>query len=547
MRVSSSVSSHRVARRPGRPGARSALLAVLLASGSHSLGQAEPTPELAPAVRYSLELISGKDIVEYARILSDPKLRGREASTPGAREAAACVINEFRKAGLRPGGSAGAYDQVFKIRLGYQVSAELTAYLGGASLGDFRRGTDYALVHLPGGKAEVDASCVLAGYGITAPGLKFDEYAGLDAKGKAVVVFTGVPWQAGTGRWLARSLGDQKYDTIAYKARNAAARGAACLLVVDDPAGWPEGVGVAEQLRVPDTASSLSSPIPVIHVARQTLTRLTEMSSEELHLLAHDIGREMAPESMALRGRRLRMKASITGRAQIGRNIVGILPGRDDALRREAVVLGAHYDHLGEGAFEEIYFGANDNAAGVGALLSIARAMAALPQRPKRTIVFVAFDAEEIGRRGSKHYVAKPAIPIAQTALMINFDMIGKNEPDAIYAVGTRSSDEVHEVHQRVNRHVGLRLLHPSSFRLGRSDHSPFYYAGVPIMYLFGGLDADYNTPQDTWDKLIPGKVEKVARLAFLTALEVAERESRPRFKQAATNGTIYPAPGAQR
>ncbi|MFW6108585.1 MAG: M28 family metallopeptidase, partial [bacterium] len=172
-----------------------------------------------------------------------------------------------------------------------------------------------------------------------------------------------------------------------------------------------------------------------------------------------------------------------------------------------------------------------DNAAGVGALLAIGRAFAALARPPRRTVVLIAIDAEAIGRLGSKHYVAHPAIPIDQTALMINFDMIGRNEPGHIYAVGTRSSPELHLLHQEANRHVGLRLEHPASYRLGRSDHSPFYHARVPILYLFGGLDPDYNTPRDTWEKLLPAKVEKVARLAFLTAWEAAERKERITFR----------------
>jgi Zn-dependent M28 family amino/carboxypeptidase len=244
-------------------------------------------------------------------------------------------------------------------------------------------------------------------------------------------------------------------------------------------------------------------------------------------MLAADIARERVPESMLLRGRRVRFKAVMTGRARLGRNVVGVLPGRDGALKTQAVVIGAHYDHLGEGEQGTIYFGANDNAAGVGAMLAVARAFAALPSRPRRTTVFAAFDAEEIGRRGSKHYVSRPPVPIGQTSLMINFDMIGRNDPDSIYAVATRSSEELHLMHQQANRHVGLRLVHPQSFRLGLSDHSPFYYAGVPILYLFGGRDPDYNTPRDTWDKLIPGKVEKVAKLAFLTGWTAAERTQR--------------------
>jgi Zn-dependent M28 family amino/carboxypeptidase len=185
-------------------------------------------------------------------------------------------------------------------------------------------------------------------------------------------------------------------------------------------------------------------------------------------------------------------------------------------------------------AGREILFGANDNAAGVGALLAVARAFAGMSQRPKRTIIFIAFDAEEIGKRGSKYYVSRPCIPIERTVLMINFDMIGRNAPDEINVVGTRSSRELHEIHQHLNQYVDLRLIHPGTFRLGRSDHTAFYYAGVPIMYLFGGLDPDYNTPEDTPDKLCRAKVEKVAKLAFLTAHHVAERPERVRFTASA-------------
>jgi len=180
---------------------------------------------------------------------------------------------------------------------------------------------------------------------------------------------------------------------------------------------------------------------------------------------------------------------------------------------------------------KDIYFGANDNAAGVGAVLVIAKAFYQMPTLPKRTIMFIAFDAEEIGKRGSKYYVTHPCIPIEQTVLMINFDMIGRNDPDEIKAVGTSSSKELHKLHQRLDRYVKLRLTHPDSLRLGRSDHTAFYYAKVPIMYLFGGLDPDYNTPRDTWDKLILTKVEKVSHLPFLTSYAVAESQDRMKFE----------------
>jgi len=490
---------------------------------------------LGADVAHALREITGDRIIIDAKVLCDPKYRGRQAGAPGIRMASLYVVERFRKCGLRPGGSAGQYYQKFKIRRGYQMSGELKLRLGHLGEENARPNIDYMAVHLPKGEAEVDAQCAFAGYGVTSPALDFDEYASVDVRDKAVLVFAGLPWSRDTDAWLRRGPDKRRLGDVAYKARNAAEHGARCLLITDNPAaGWREGKGAGGRLLLPDMDAPMDTPIPVVHVTLRLAAKLTTLSVTELRLIALDIARLRRPDSSDLRGRSMRFKGSLSGRATIGRNIVGVLPGRDEGLRREAVVIGAHYDHLGADD-DTILFGANDNAAGVGALIAVARAFAALPRPPKRTAVFVAFDAEEIGRRGSKHYVSQPCIPIEQTVLMVNFDMIGRNEPDHIYAVGTRSSPELHQIHQDVNKHVGLRLEHPASFRLGRSDHSPFYFAGVPILYLFGGLDPDYNTPRDTWDKLIPQKTEKVARLAFLTALEVTEKRDRIRFDDSAS------------
>ncbi len=388
-------------------------------------------------------------------------------------------------------------------------------------------------IHIPDGKVEITTDCILAGYGLTIPRINFDEYHEIEAKGKAVIVFTGVPWATANNSWISPTTDPTLYNTLSYKARNAAAHGAVCVLVVDNPIGWRKKLSIPERLRLPETEFPINSPIPVIHVTRDFLAEITAMSIEELRMLANDIYQERAPQSMLIRGRKLHLKASVSGTAQIGRNIIGIIPGRDELLRKQAVVIGAHYDHLGINR-KDIYFGANDNAAGVGALLAIAQAFSQMPKPSKRTIIFIAFDAEEIGKRGSKYYISHPCIPVDKTVLMINFDMIGRNDPKEIKVVGTRSSRELHEIHKQLNEHVGLGLTHPWSFRLGRSDHTAFYYAGVPIMYLFGGLDPDYNTPNDTPDKLIPNKVERVAKLAFLTAQKVAEQTERIMFDSTA-------------
>ena len=466
-------------------------------------------------------------VLRHARVLASPKFRGREAGGKSIRLAARYIADQFRRLGLKPGGAGGSYDQRFKIRAGLRMEGELRAFIGKVPMADLKLGVDYMPLNAPGRPVELEAPCLLAGYGITSPALKFDEYAGLDAKGKAVLVFAGAPWGSRAAAWLRRGPEPRPVESIDYKAENAARVGAKCLLVAPDPAALPPKMGVRRPLGLPDPGRGF--PLPVARVSPRLVSALTGMTEDEVRLFAEEIARERRPQSMLLRGRRLQWTADVRGRAVLGRNLVAVWPGRDERLRREAVVVGAHYDHLGE-EDDSILFGANDNAAGVGALLAVARAFTALPRPPRRTLVFVAFDAEEIGRLGSGHYVANAVVPAKRTVLMINFDMIGRNAPDAIYAVATRSSPELHRLHKAVNAAVGLALVHPLSYRLGRSDHTAFYRAGIPVMYLFGGIDPDYNTPRDTWDKLIPAKVERVARLAFLTAWAAAEREERLRF-----------------
>jgi len=482
-------------------------------------------------IRKVFDSITGKDIITHARVLSDQAFRGREAGKAGDRNAAQYVADEFRKAGLNPGGSAGSFFQSFKIRVGYSITAEMKAWIGQSLIGEFKRSDDYMPLRLPGGKAEVNGECILAGYGISSQVLGFDEYKGINAKGKVVIVFSGLPWSGDKADQLQQKTDINKLATLAYKARNAADHGAACMFIVDNPIGWRKQLAVPERMRIPDADLLPNIPIPVVQITREYLSKLSSISFQELRSLAKDIADDNSIQSMQLKGRKVLLKAAISGQARLGRNIIGIMPGSDPLLKKEAVVMGAHYDHLGEGD-KTIYFGANDNAAGVGALIVLAKAFTEMKVPLKRTVVLIAFDAEEIGRMGSKHYISRPCIPIDKTNLMINMDMIGKNEPDGINAVGTRSSKQLHRIHQELNRYVGLRLTHPMSYRLGLSDHSPFYYAKVPILYLFGGLDPDYNSPEDTWDKLIPEKVEKVARLAFLTAIEAGNLKEGFRFEK---------------
>lgn len=479
------------------------------------------------------EELSGMNILRHVRLLCGDRLAGREAGSLGARVAAEHVADEFRRMGLRPGGGANGYFQSFKIRAGYRIRSELTGIDAAGRTNRLVRGGHYMPVHLPADSASFQGDLVFAGFGVTAAQLDYDDYGRIDATNRAVLIFAGVPWGEETTAWLRRAR-RPIHGSLAYKARKAAARGARLLLVVDDPADWRDHDDIEENLSLPNRDFPLASPVPVVHLTREAAGFLTGLSLERLAGMARAIREQRRPQAFDLPAVRLNFAASISGSAAIGRNVIGVLPGSDRDLRREAIVLGAHYDHLGDRP-AGIYRGANDNAAGVGAMIEIARAFTRLDAGPRRTVIFIAFGAEEIGRMGSLVYVDRPFLPMRDTILMTNFDMIGRNDPDHIFAVGTRTSRELHALHQIANEKAGLRLEHPASLRLGRSDHSSFYMANVPILYLFGGLHEGYHTVDDTPDLLSLPKLGKVARLAFLTSMIVAERRERISFGEGAT------------
>ena len=183
----------------------------------------------------------------------------------------------------------------------------------------------------------------------------------------------------------------------------------------------------------------------------------------------------------------------------------------------ETIVIGAHYDHLGEERNDEgepvVYNGANDNASGTAALLEIARILSNRKEKLPRRIVFVAFSGEELGLLGSLHYVDDPPVPLAQTIAMINLDMVGRLQSDTIVAMGTGSSPAMALAAERIAREHGISLL-PISFSLPCSDHSPFHAHAVPVIFFatIGGL-RDYHRPSDTAEKLNYEGIRRVARM----------------------------------
>ena len=210
----------------------------------------------------------------------------------------------------------------------------------------------------------------------------------------------------------------------------------------------------------------------------------------------------------------------------VGKNVIGILPGRDPVLRNQTVVLGAHYDHLGLGGFGSldpdstglIHNGADDNASGVAGLIQVAARLAASP--PARTVVFIAFSGEELGLLGSAHYVKEPIYPLTGTLAMVNLDMVGRLRNGRLIVYGARSAKEFPALLDSLNWYAGFDLRAQGD-GYGPSDQSSFYAAKRPVLHLFTDLHEDYHRTTDDWQKVNLDGLKRVAdfTLGLVTAL----------------------------
>ena len=218
-----------------------------------------------------------------------------------------------------------------------------------------------------------------------------------------------------------------------------------------------------------------------------------------------------------------------------GTNVIGVLEGADIDLREQAIVLGAHHDHLGRGEVfgslagpedgaDDIYNGADDNASGVGALIAVAEALAASP--PARTVVFVTFSGEEFGLLGSANYVRNPTVPLNQTVAMLNMDMVGRLGNDPLIVNGTGTAEEWGAILDSVETEFGIPLARsPDGY--GPSDHTSFYAQGVPVLHFFTNVHGEYHSPSDHWDLVDHEGLERVAQLVEGVLRTTADRPER--------------------
>ena len=523
-------------------------------------------PERAP----QNDSIRKEDLKADLYFLASDAMQGRLTATPGNRLAAEFIKSRFERMELKPAGPNGSFYQPYNL---------MTATLGEENLLEViqsdnarlrrRPGQDY-YPHLFSASGGIRGPLVYAGFGITSPELSYDDYRGDQIRGKIALVLDHEPGERNPNSPFEGLVSSEASGGL-RKALSAQERGAIGILFVQDVHNHPEPGNFeaaaqnnwpakppriprfmlatwAEKVRIP--AVQISPALAAI------LIRGTNRTLEELSRSA-ETATGMAP--LPIPDPEIILTTTVNRHIVPDRNVVGWIEGSDSRLKEEWFIVCAHYDHNGADG-EQVFNGADDDGSGTVGLIEIAEAYALAARaghRPRRSILFAAWNSEERGLLGAWAYTEKPLRPLDKTVAVLNMDMIGRNEEvpegggarfrglelqsgesnnNALNILGfSRSTDLKTEV-EKANKAFGLELKmrydNNISNLLRRSDNWPFLQRGIPALFFHTGLHPDYHTTNDRPEKINYPKMEKIVRLIHQVSWNLAQQDARPKLNK---------------
>ncbi len=534
-----------------------------------------------------------------AQYLASDALEGRGVGTKGLDLAAAYIAQQFRQIGLKTELYDGAPFQKFSMTTGATLGTrnELV-FVGPAAPGSteprriaLKVGEQFNPLAI-GGSGKFELPLVFVGYGITGTDEKYDDYANVDVKDKAVIILRHEPQQANPHS-VFEGTGTSRHAPFNRKVSNAYEHGAAAVIFCTDAFDLDKSIAnarkrwqvavdqiAAENTRFkvlekpgdedwkkhqseigklaedltksaehldasldpllpfdgagPDTVEGRN--FPVMFCRRSDLDEVVRAAlNTTLAQLETGIDQGPTPHSQALSGWHAVGETGVQRQEAEVKNVVGVLEGQGPHAQ-ETIVLGAHYDHLGFGGpgsaapgVHEIHNGADDNASGTTVLVEMARELAGRGKKLPRRLVFVAFTGEERGLFGSARYVRNPLFPLDATVAMLNLDMVGRLQDEKLIVHGTGTAGEFDALVDRFGKEFGFQITKkPGGF--GPSDHSSFYAAKVPVLFFFTGSHKDYHRPSDDFEKLNIGGMRRVGDMVTQIAIALAEAPERPHY-----------------
>ncbi|MFA5805943.1 MAG: M28 family peptidase [Melioribacteraceae bacterium] len=473
--------------------------------------------------------ITAEEIKANVFYLASDAMKGRFTGSPEERKAGDYIKNEFQLYGLKPAFKENWFQEFpFIERVEMTKANSLTFDVKGKKQ-NLKTGNDYTTVAYSG-KGKVSGDLVFAGYGISAPKLNYDDYEGIDVKGKTVVVMRYHPEHDSS-----RSEFD-KYASFRNKATVAKEKGAAAIILVNGYSPKNDDDPLME-LRY-DGAPAMKN-ISVQHVKRSFVDELFKSEGQNFNEVQKQIDTSKKPTSFAFKNAKVSLSTEVKEIEKKGRTVAGMIEGSDPVLKNEFIVIGAHYDHLGidqvkessmyKGKDKQIHNGADDNASGTTGLLEVAEKFGSMQGLLKRSIIFAAFSGEELGLLGSNYLTNNFPVDIKNVAAMLNMDMIGRlNEENSLTIIGSGTSSKWKELLNQKN--IYNLKLGMSDGGSGGSDHQSFSNKNVPVLFFFTGTHSDYHKPSDDPEKINYEGEAKVANYIFDIALAVDNFEKRPDY-----------------
>jgi len=492
--------------------------------------------------------LKGRMIVSHIDFLSSSHCRGRETGEKGMDVAAKYITTVFQGAGIQSAGEFGGYYQDVKLwalSLGDGIHLEIEERKGGVTISKkVALEWDYLPVSLSA-ESQVAAPLVFAGYGITANELNYDDYKNLDPRGKIVLVMRHEPGENDPNSpFEGRRLSN--HGTLLSKILNAQKHEAVGILFVTDPLNHEDLTPAAtggtywsslykERLKDEEDYPYMKfSPsmkiigddfgvrIPAAVIDGKLADYLLG-EGVSLRQMQEEIDKSLKPNSFVIPDKRVSVGVFFSKDRVNAFNIVAKVTGSDPELKDEVIIVGAHYDHTGKNNRGQVYGGADDNASGTAGVMELARAFQKLKVKPKRTILFILFTAEEKGLLGSRYYVDNPIFPLEKTVAMFNFDMIGRNDVEQISVIGRYQYPKLFEVVEAINKQsMNFDMNFAVEEFIRQSDHFPFMRKDVPTIFFNSGMHDELHTPRDSVNLIIPEKTQKVVQLTFLAMWQIA-------------------------
>lgn len=456
-----------------------------------------------------LSLIKADELMKTVTRLSAKEMKGRLAGGEGYDKAANYIADEFKKLNLKTNGDKG-YFQNFNVEYNEINSCSFKIYKGKETK-ELELGEDY-VCRVFSGSGNVKASVVFCGYGLSLPEQNYDDYAGIDVKGKIVMVFKQNPsWKLNNKEW------EQNYPRD--KARLAAKNGAMGMIIISRPNDKEPQKPIASAM---EGENEQLENFPVVHLELSKAYDCFEGKINVVKLYQTFIDSIKKPVSVPIANIEAEIKVDAKYfKNRNTKNIVGILEGSDPLLKNEYIVVSAHLDHVGEQAGKIYFPGANDNASGSACVLQLARAMEKEKKNLKRSFIFVLFACEEHGLDGSKFFAEHPGFKYENIVAQLNLDCVGYG--DSIQLGNGKSSPVLWKL-ANIQDSLHTRRLVRNTWDKGGADLTPLYEKAVPGIYFVTTKSyAHLHLTTDIPETLNQQLFEKVCKLAFLTAFQIAE------------------------